>query len=400
MNLFLSVVPVDDAIATLKSLVPTLPPESIPLQNATGRVLADIVKSDIDIPGFNRSMVDGYALDTRDNVGATESHPAMLHLKGSIPMGSMPELQLLRDECIYIPTGGVLPPGADAVVMVEHTELVGDTVLIRRPVAPGENVVIQGEDFKRGEVVLNRGHVIRPQDVGVLAAIGSPMVKVRVIPKIGVVSTGNEVIPIERTPAVGQIRDVNSYMIGSFITAHACIPTSYGIVRDEKAELISVLMNATSECDAVLISGGSSKDARDVCAAAIEELGEVLVHGIAIQPGKPTIIGVVRGKPVIGVPGHPASAFIVLTVIVRPFLEEMSQRKVVAKVVRAKVAQNIPSAKGREEYVRVTLRNGSVTPLFGKSGLLNTLIGSEGVVRIPAHREGLEAGEEVDVILW
>jgi molybdopterin molybdotransferase len=362
--------------------------------------LAEDIRTESDIPGFDRSTVDGFALHARDTVGASDALPAFLRYRGSIPMGAAPALTLQSDECAYIPTGGVLPPGADAVAMVEYSEQIDDRVLVHRSVAAGENVLRRDEDFPKGSVILPAGHLVRPQDMGVMAAAGATRVAVYRIPRIGVISTGNELIPVEKSPAAGEVRDANSFMIGGFLTEHGCRPCPYGIIPDDPSLLRDTLARVIRECDAVILSGGSSKDIRDMSARIIGEMGEVLVHGISLQPGKPTIIGKVGGIPVIGLPGHPASAYIVLMVVVRPFLEDMTLQAFPITRIPATLTENIPSPKGREDYVRVQVKDGMATPLLGKSGLLNTLVHSEGMVRIPAQSEGLEEGEMVEVLLW
>jgi molybdopterin molybdotransferase len=400
MNRFLTVVSVEEAIRTLRELSPSLDIESIPLSCSLQRVLGEDLEAVDDIPGFDRSTVDGFALRARDTVGASGSLPALLHYRGRISMGSPSTFVLRADECASVPTGGVLPEGADAVVMVEYSEQVEDQVLIQQPVAPGENVVQRGEDFARGSVVLPKGHFVRPQDLGVLAAAGISQVTVYRTPRIGVISTGNELVAIEQIPGPGQVRDANSFMISGFLAEHACEPLPYGIIADDPSLLREVLERAIQECDMVILSGGSSKDIRDVCAQVINEIGEVCVHGISLQPGKPTIIGRAGDIPLIGLPGHPASAYVVLRVLVNPLLEQMMSRSFPSMRIPAVLTDNIPSPKGREDYVRVKLENGRATPLFGKSGLLNTLVQSQGMVRIPAGDEGVEAGETVEVILW
>jgi molybdopterin molybdotransferase len=284
--------------------------------------------------------------------------------------------------------------------MIEHAELIGDDVLVHRPVAPGENVVFRGEDFRAGAVVLERGRVLSPRDIGVAAAVGADRVSVVTPPVIGIISTGNELVPATGVPGPGEVRDANSYLAGAFVAERGCRPVYFGIVRDEREALKNAVSSALDRCDAVLVSGGSSKDERDNTAAVIADLGEVLVHGIAIAPGKPTIIGTARGKPVIGLPGHPASAFVVLVAIVDHLLAAMRTTAVSRRTLRARLTQNVPSTRGREDYIRVRVRDGEAVPVFGKSGLLNTLVQSEGLVRIPATSEGLEVGEEVEVILW
>jgi molybdopterin molybdotransferase len=400
MSLFLEVVSVSEAVETVRRIAPLPGCEEVPLEDALHRVLARDVRADIDIPGFDRSTVDGYAVAAAETTGASEAIPAMLQCQGRVGMGTADAGVVSRGTCLYVPTGGALPGGADAVVMIEHTEQIGDDVLIHRPVAPGENVVFRGEDFGAGKVILERGRVLSPREIGVAAAVGADRVGVAKMPKIGIVSTGNELVPVVETPGPGEVRDANSYLAGAFVTERGCHPVYFGIVRDERAVLKRAIASALDRCDAVLVSGGSSKDDRDNTAAVIAELGKVLIHGIALAPGKPTIIGTARGKPVIGLPGHPASAFVVLVAVVDHLLAAMRQTAVSWRTIPARLTQNIPSARGREDYVRVSLSGGEATPVFGKSGLLNTLVQSEGLVRVPASSEGFEVGEEVEVILW
>ncbi|OPY38655.1 MAG: molybdopterin biosynthesis protein MoeA [Methanoregula sp. PtaU1.Bin051] len=399
---FLQVVPVSDAVIAAVSMASLPVLEKVPLDSAAGRVLAAPVLADTDIPGFDRSVVDGYAVKAADTAGAGETIPAMLQCTGKVAMGDSGILQPIKPgECMYVPTGGPLPAGADAMVMVENTETAGDMVLVKKPVAHGENVLLSSEDFKKGEIVLPAGRKLSPQDVGVLAAAGCARVPVTKKPVVGIISTGNELVPVIKKPSPGQVRDANASMLGAFLLGYGCIPKLYGIVKDEKPAFESVVTRAVAECDVVLLSGGSSKDERDMTAGTIAGLGEVLIHGVAITPGKPTIIGRVSGKPVFGLPGHPASAYIVLIAIVRPLIDRMlGMEKPEVRTLQATLAMNIPSQRGREDYVRVKVADGIATPVFGKSGLLNTLVASDGVVCIPAGSEGLEKGSEVEVILW
>ena len=400
MSLFLEVVSVAEAVKAVQTIAPPPGCEDVPLADALHRVLARDVLADIDIPGFDRSTVDGYAVAASETTGASEAIPAMLQCRGRVGMGSADAGSISPGSCRYVPTGGALPAGADAVVMIEHAEQIGDDILVHRPVAPGENVVFGGEDFRAGKAVLERGRVLTPREIGVAAAVGADRVSVVKMPKIGIISTGNELVPVVEAPGPGEVRDANSYLAGAFVTERGCHPVYFGIVRDDRAVLKRAVSSALERCDAVLVSGGSSKDERDNTAAVVAELGKVMVHGIAIAPGKPTIIGTARGKPVIGLPGHPASAFVVLVAVVDHLLAAMRQTAVFRRTVRARLTQNVPSTRGREDYVRVSLGNGEATPVFGKSGLLNTLVQSDGLVRIPASSEGLEVGEEVEVILW
>jgi len=401
MSLFLQVVSVSAAIEEIGNLAVRCGTEKVSLVGALHRILAEDVRADGDIPGFTRSVVDGYAVRAADTTGSSDTIPSIFPLCGRIAMGASAGTRIKPGECIYVPTGGILPEGADAVVMIEHAEQIGSEILIKKPVAHGENVLFFNEDFSSGDLICKMGRRLSPQDIGVLAAAGCIDVPVVRIPIIGILSTGNELVPVNIQPLPGQVRDVNSYVIASFVREQGCTPVIYGIVPDDRNALRSALSKATAECDAVLISGGSSKDDRDMVAAIIRDMGEVLIHGIAIAPGKPTIIGRYGNKPVIGLPGHPASAFIVLVVIIRHLFAGMTgDRESRVRSVQARLDQNIPSSRGREDYVRVILHDGIATPLFGKSGLLNTLIKSHGIIRIPAESEGLETGTLVEVMVW
>jgi molybdopterin molybdotransferase len=401
MSLFLQLVSVSKAVEEVRNIAVRCGDEPVPLTDALHRILARDILADVDIPGFTRSVVDGYAVRAAETVGSSDAIPSMFALRGRVAMGASDGMNLQPGECIYVPTGGVLPAGADGVVMIEHAERIGDEILIKKSVAYGENVLLYNEDFSEGEPVLQGGKRLSAQDIGVLAAAGCRDVPVARKPKIGILSTGNELVPMSVRPQAGQVRDVNSYVIAAAVRDWGCFPVFYGIVRDEREALSTGISKATTECDVVLISGGSSKDERDMVSAIIGEQGKVLVHGIAIAPGKPTIIGKCNGKPVIGLPGHPASAFIVLIAIVRHLITAMTgETGSSVRTLQATLDQNVPSAKGREDYVRVAVKNGIATPLFGKSGLLNTLVKSTGVVRVPAESEGLETGTLVEVILW
>jgi len=402
MSRFLQALSVEEAVAAAVRIAPSPVPEEIAADEAPGRVLCgDVIAAD-DIPGFDRTVVDGYAVRAEDTAAATESAPALLRCTGRTAMGETGStLPVTPGTCVYVPTGGVLPEGATAAVMVEYTEISGDTVLVKRPVAFGENVLRHDEDYQRGAVVLPAGRRLSPQDTGVLAACGRTTVTVAKKPLVGILSTGNELVPVSATPRPGQVRDANAPMIAAYLREYGCIPKIYGIVQDEKTSFEAALSKALPECDVVLVSGGSSKDDRDMTAGIIAGRGEVLVHGIALAPGKPTIIGKIGTTPVFGLPGHPASAYVVLLVVVRPLLARMlGESRSSLVTARITLGTSIPSQKGREEYVRVRLEDGVAYPIFGKSGLLNTLVQGDGLIRIPAHCEGLEEGSTVEVVLW
>jgi len=396
-----------------KILAGHLPPpekgEEVPLPLTLGRLVLRPVLAAEDVPGFDRSTMDGFAVRAADTFGASEGLPAYLEVAGEVFMGARPEGELRAGQAFRISTGGMLPPGADAVVMVEYTEELDEkTIGVTRPVAPGENVVVRGEDFRAGEVLLPAGHRVRPQDLGILAAAGVTAVEVRPVCRVGIISTGDELVPPEEKPAPGQVRDINSYTLSGAVRECGGEPRLYGIVGDSFPRLKESLAAALAENDLVLLSGGSSVGARDVAAAAIGALGKpgVLFHGVALKPGKPTIGAVVGGKPVFGLPGHPASALVVFELLVAPLIRSGAYPRETFREfpLRARLTRNLRSAAGREDFVRVRLifRDGELhaDPVLGKSGLIATLVKADGLAKIPASKEGVEAGEWVEVKMF
>lgn len=382
--------------------------EKAPLLEALDRRLVEDIVAVDAVPGFDRSTMDGFAVRARDTFGASESLPAYLDVTGEVFMGQEAAGNLGVGQAWRIPTGGMLPPGADAVVMVEFTEELDElTIGVTKPVAPGDHVVRAGEDIAVGGTVLSQGHIIRPQDLGLLSAVGLTEVSVAAPLRVGIISTGDEVVEPHCQPALGQVRDVNSYALyGQAVRAGAQCQI-YGIVRDNYDHLKEKLGQALAQCDLVLLSGGSSVGTRDVAAKVLDNLGSpgVLFHGISIKPGKPTVGAVVEGKPVFGLPGHPVSAMIVFNLLVTPLIKYGAYfDNPLGFPVRARLNRNMRSAAGREDYLRVRLyRQGSemvAEPVLGKSGLISTMVEAVGLARIPAEKEGVEAGELVDVTLF
>lgn len=384
--------------------------ETVPLTGALNRRLAEAIVSPVDIPGFSRSIVDGFAVIARDTFGATEGLPAYLNLLGEVLMGAEAGIKLSPGGAVKIATGGMLPPQADAVVMVEHTEEVdADTIAVVRPVAPGENVIRKGEDVAFGEMILPAGQILRPQDLGLLAGAGVTSVPVAVPLRVGIVSTGDEVVPPETEPGPGQIRDTNSYILHGLVTAAGGQAVIYGLVPDRFAELQAALAKALAENDIVLVSGGSSVGTRDMTAQVLETLGRpgVLFHGLSLRPGKPTIGAVIEGKPVFGLPGHPVSAMLACRMLVTPLVKHgryLPEGEPEGYPLSARLGRSLASGSGRDDYVRVRLEweNGELIahPILGKSGLLSTMVKAQGLVRIPLDREGIQAGEIVPVYLF
>jgi len=404
---------VEDARAALARHLPVKKQGlKLPVLESLGCRLAAEVRATEDVPGFDRSTMDGYAVRARDTYGATESLPSYVDISGEVLMGQKPPGRLGAGQAWRIATGGMLPAGADAVVMVEYTEKLDEsTIGITRPVAPGENIVRKGEDVSAGEVVLPAGHRIRPQDLGMLSSIG--VTEVEIIPpyRVGIISTGDELVNPSERPAPGQVRDINSYTLFGAVKACGGEPRLYGIVRDEYDELKSVLELALQENDMVLLSGGSSVGTRDVASKVIDSMGKpgVLFHGISVKPGKPTIGAMVKNRPVFGLPGHPASTMVVFELLVAPLIRSGSypvseKESLIEFPLLAEITRNIRSAAGREDFIRVRLlsQDGRLIaePVLGKSGLINTMVKADGLAYIPAGKEGVEAGETVRVKLF
>jgi molybdopterin molybdotransferase len=407
---FFSVKTVDETMDIIdQHFAPIHAPVRISITEAVGRILAEDVYSTQQVPPFARATVDGYAVQARTVYGVSESMPAFLDITGKIQMGKGAEIPLLEGQAQYIPTGGMVPEGADSVVMIEHVEEVGELLNVYRQVAPGENVIHAGDDIGIGDYALAKGSRLRPQDLGLLAAIGVTEVAVYKVPIAGILSTGDEIVPQEQTElAPGEIRDINSIMIGSRLQQLGAKVIYGGIVQDDYEEFLTRAKALFEQVDLLVLSGGSSVGARDFTVQVLGALGEpgVLVHGVATKPGKPTIVGKSQGKPVMGLPGHPVSALIMLDLLGVPILRKLQgeSQNVLDKRIRARISRNIPSSVGRSDYIRVTLEEREnelwAVPVFGKSGLVSTLSESDGIVEISANKEGILEGEQVKVRLF
>ena len=380
------------------------PMETVSLGSAMGRVLAEDIAATEYVPDFDRSTVDGYALRARDTFGCTDAIPAILPMQGEVLMGEGAEFELNPEECVAVPTGGALPRGADSVVMVEYTEDYGDgTIGISRAVAPGENMIFRGDDVFPGKVILRKGRVLSSQDIGALAAIGRVQVPVVKKLTVGVISTGDELVPPEAAPGPGQVRDVNSPMLEAMLTAFGVNVINYGIVIDNEALLSETVHKAVSQCDAVLLSGGSSVGVKDAACRIIESMGSLLLHGIAIKPGKPTILGKAGCKPLVGLPGHPVAAYFITKLFVLPLLGRLSGRKQEHYTTTAKLTESISANHGRAQYhcCRLERKDGQLyaCPIRGKSGLITTLAGADGYFCISRDCEGLPKFAEIQVTI-
>lgn len=404
---FLTLLPPFEALDKLLSQLNTIPrAESISTADALGRVIAQDVKAQVSLPAFPRSTVDGYALRAQDTFGATDSLPAYLKLVGEVSMGSTPDHEIEEGISSLIHTGGMLPQGADAVMMIEYTQQVQpDEIEIYRKLAVGENVIQIGEDVAINDVVIPAGTSLRPAEIGGLMALGLTEIMVSGLPKVGIISSGDEVIPPTDEPSLGEVRDVNTYTLEVLVRQAGGEPTSYGILPDDYEAIRTATAQALEENDLVVITAGSSASVRDLTAKVINSLGKpgVLVHGVNIRPGKPTILGICDQKPIIGLPGNPVSALVVAGLFVVAVIEKLlgQDNRRPKPTISAQLSVNLSSQTGREDWVPVKLiKEGGQTvadPIFGKSNLIFTLVQADGLVHIPPNAGGLAAGEQVQV---
>lgn len=377
--------------------------ERVKLSESTGRIVYGDIKSGENVPGFKRSTVDGYAVNSKDVFGASETMESIMSLKGETLMGQpCPGDITFPGDCFYVPTGGMLPDGADSVVMIEYTEkLDDDTVLVNRPSSPGENVIEVGEDIRCGETIISSGTKLRPYEIGVLASLGITYVDVYKKPVVGIISTGDEIVPSDKTPKIGQVRDINSHLLYSSVTEDGGEPVLYGLINDDYDLLYDTVNRAVNECDIVLISGGSSVGKKDQTLKVIDSVGKpgILVHGISVKPGKPTVIGKAKEKIIFGLPGHPLACAVIYRIIVKYFMERITGNSEVPMPVQCRFSINYHKARGREEYLPVTLERKEneimAHPVFGKSGIITAFSKAWGYVRIERNVEGLKEGQIV-----
>jgi len=414
---FLTLLPPDQAREKLFAHLFTFEsdPDLVNVIHALNRVTADDIFAPHPLPDFPRTTVDGYAVRAKDTFGASDSLPAYLHLIGESPMGDSPAFEVGAGQCALIHTGGMLPKGADSVVMLEYTQPVGaKEIEIFKSVADGENLIRVGEDVVQGQLVIPKGTLIRPAEIGGLMALGITEMRVSRKPRVGLISTGDEVVDPSATPRLGQVRDINTYTLGALVEKNGGEALRYGIFSDNFEVLKNAAARALFDCDVVIITAGSSASTRDMTAEVIRQLGEpgVLVHGINTRPGKPTILGVCSGKAVIGLPGNPVSALVNGYLFVVPIIEKLLGALPRPKAtIQAKLTVNLSSQAGREDWQPVKLSPSPASgrgamgegflaePIFGKSNLIFTLAAADGLLRIHPDATGLSAGEIVEVVL-
>jgi molybdopterin molybdotransferase len=380
--------------------------EVVALAEARGRVPGEAVVAPHDLPGFARSTVDGYAVRAGDTYGASEGLPGYLDVAGAVAMGRPPSVDVAPGCAVAVPTGAVLPHGADAVVMVEHTQQpMAGTIEILRPVAPGDGIVRADEDARAGTELVPAGRPVRAQDLGILAAAGVTGLAVHARPRVAIIATGDEVVdPGTAALETGQVRDASTVALAALVREAGGEPLPRGIVADDRPALERALAGAVAEADVVVVSAGSSVGARDETAAAVEALGPpgIWCRGLAIKPGKPTLLAECDGVPVIGLPGNPRSALVVFRLVGMPIVRRAGgwEATPAGPVTRARLARDLASAAGRLDIVQVRVRDGVATPLFGASALLSVLTAADGFVVVDEPATGLAADTEVEVMLY
>ena len=408
---FFKVLAPQEALQLLLQVTPVAA-ERVATVAARARVLSEDLRSAVDLPHFNRAAMDGYAVRSKDTFGASQSLPAYLKLAGVVEMGKEATQSLGTGEAIRISTGGMMPPESDAVVMVEYTEEVeGGLVEIHRGVSPWQNVIQIGDDIKKGEPVFQHGRRLKAHDIGALTGIGISSVPVFKRPRIALISTGDEIVDADAIPLPGQVRNINQHSLAGLIEECGAELKDWGVIPDDRQRLTMAIGQALVWADLVLLSGGSSMGAKDIALETILSFAdsEFVFHGISVAPGKPTIFARACGKPIMGLPGYPVSALVIFDLFAAPLIRRLGGEAIAAharftKTAKATLKTNIASQVGREDYVRVTLEQETqrllATPLPSKSGAIFTLVKADGMVRIDLNQDGLEAGEEVEVILF
>jgi len=398
-------IPLEEALEIVLRQVLTLPDEKVDLLSSPGRVLAEDIWGEFDIPAFHRAAMDGYAIMARDTISASKTKPVILKVAGELAAGGGIESKVRPGQAIRIMTGAPMPEGADAVVMMEDTDSEGEKVKIFKCIREGENVSFAGEDVKKGEKVLSRGTLIRPQEVGMLAALGRREVRVTQKPRVAIISTGDEVLEPGEKLEIGKIYDSNSFALFSQVRASGGEPQRIGIVRDDPEELLSVVQKAVSSCDILLLSGGVSEGKYDLVKQVLEEAGvKILFWKVATKPGKPTLFGIKGNKLVFGLPGYPVSSMMNFENLVKPAIFKMLGHKEYKKKfkIKAILKEEVKNSSGRKNFIRVRLveedgKYWAIPAPSQKSGVLKSMLWANGIVVMAENVKKLRAGDEVVV---
>ena len=401
---FLKVTEIDEIEGLILKKIPSLKgkKEKCKLEESLGRILYEDIVADVNVPEFNRSTVDGYAIKSKESLGASQGIPAFFTIKGEVLMGEDTSKKLEMGEAIYVPTGAMIPEGADSMIMIEYCEILEDTLLVHKPVSSFENIMLMGEDVKEGDVILKKGSTITPENIGALASLGIYELPVFKKFKFSIISTGDEIIGEDEEYKMGKIRDVNSYTLSLAIQKFGIV-VEKKIVKDNFDTILEEVKKSTEKSDIVLISGGSSAGNYDYTSKVISLLdgGEVFVHGISIKPGKPTIIGKSNDKLIFGLPGHPISSMVVFNIVVKKLIESLYFCEDKDDYYYGILSHNLHSTPGRTTYqmINKTIENNEivVNPIFGKSGMTTLMTKSNGYIILENNIEGLEKGSRVKV---
>jgi molybdenum cofactor synthesis domain-containing protein len=398
--------PVDEALNILLKRVSPIGQEFIDISVAVGRVLGEDLTAKEDIPPFDRAAMDGYAVKGENTFGASQTNPIYFKVIGEASIGKLSKLEVREFEAVRIMTGSPMPKGANAVVMFEHTNELDGEIEVLKPVPPGKNVSRKGEDVKKGGTLLKKGRVLKPQDVGMLAALGMNQVKVQKKPSVSIISSGDELTPPGETLQEGKIYDINSYSLASYVKKLGGIPYIFGIVRDKEKDISNAILKSLQH-DMIIISGSTSVGKRDIVPKIVSEMGKILVHGVAIRPGEPTGFGIISDKIVFMLPGYPVAAIVGFETFVRPALQKMqgTELKSPYPKIKAYLSRKISSELGRRDFARVRIwKEGDkliAEPVRTKgSGIISSLVKADGFIIVPENTEGLEKGTEIEVNLF
>ena len=402
MTLFKRLIPRVEALRLIEEHIkPIERTEILPLEEAYGRVLAENIVSPMDIPPFDRAAMDGYAVRAEDTYGASTHSPRRLKLIGVQSVGELHETEIGPGECIQISTGSPLPRGCDAVVMREYAEAHGEYIEVYSPVYPGANISKRGEDIRKGETVVEAGVQLTPARIGAIAAIGIERVEVYEKPRVAIIATGSEVKPPGSRLKPGEIYDINSYTLSAIVSSHGGIPIRMGIIPDDVEALEKTIGEAVEGCDLIVLSGGSSVGTADLLRGVVEKLGRIIFHGLQIKPGKPTLFALIKGKPLLGMPGYPTSCLSNAYLFLIPALRRMAHLPSYRpRTMRARLSRRVVASTGREQVLTVRLINGEAQPVFKESGAITSMSEADGYILIPIGVDVLEEGEEVEVYLF
>jgi molybdopterin molybdotransferase len=399
---FKSTISIDEARELLVSHVrPITQTERVPLALAAGRIASADLTAQVFVPPFSRSAMDGYAVIAADTTGASRQSPITLPITERVFTGNTPIHGISRGECSEIATGAPLPDGSDAVVMVEETRQVDeDHIEILVAATPGQNIGRRGADITPGDLVVRSGDLLNPSRLGAVAAVGVDVIDVFAQPRVAILSTGNEVVEPGQPLSGGQIYDVNRFTLGAVVGAHGCIADPHAPVRDT-IEALEDALEACAGADVLIFSGGSSVGERDLIVDLIARRGEVVFHGIAVKPGKPTLFATVEHIPFFGMPGNPTSCLSNAYILLVPFLRATARLPVYApRTIRAKLGKRIVSQAGRHQFYTVRLRDGVAFPAFKGSGDITSLSQADGYIEIPSYQSTVDEGVLVDVTLF